>query len=64
MKMLQESKEEIRDDDKITAREVNNPIKIEGDTLHSNEGNLPVHVKEYSEQSLEKPRKLTEPENQ
>ena len=62
MKMLHESKEEICDDGEITAEEVDKPKKLDGDALDSNEGNVIVDAKEYSEQSLEKPRKLTEPE--
>ena len=52
-KVARDPKEELRDDDEITA-------KLDEDILDTNEGNRLVDAKEYSEESLEK---LTETEN-
>ena len=57
-----DSKEKVGDDDEITAEELDNPIKLDGDTLDTNEEKVKVDAKKYSKASLEKARKLTEPE--
>ena len=55
-------KEEMRDDDEITTEEVEYPMKHDEDKLETQEGNITVDIKEFSEAILKKPRKLNESE--